>query len=103
MEERLIAVEVKMDGVLSAMSDVKASLKDIATSLSKLAVLEEKHNSASEAIKRAFIAIERNTGRIDEIEKVLPDMKLASGWVFKAVLAVMGLLGMAAVMTIMKG
>ncbi len=102
MEERLIKVEAKLDGVVCDMAEVKTALRDIARSLSKLAVLEEKHNNVSEAMKRAFTAIERNTLRIDEIEKALPDLKLASGWVFKAVLAIMGVLGVAAIGTIIK-
>ncbi len=74
MEERLIKVEAKLDGVVCDMAEVKTALRDIARSLSKLAVLEEKHNNVSEAMKRAFTAIERNTLRIDEIEKALPDL-----------------------------
>ena len=102
MEERLIKVETKLDSVVSDMGEVKTALRDIAASLSKLAVLEEKHNNVSEAMKRAFTQIDKNTWRLDEIEKSLPYLKLASGWVFKAMIGIMGLLGASALMTIMR-
>lgn len=103
MEERLIRVEEKLAGVSSDLSDIKHALKDIAASLKTLAVLEEKHNNVAEALKRAFKSIERNESRIDALEAVMPNVVLASGWVFKAVLAVMGLLGMVALTQIIKG
>lgn len=102
MEERLARVEVKMEGMAGDMGDIKTSLKDIATSLTKLAVLDEKHNNTAEALKRAFKSIEKNTSRLDDIETALPDLKLASGWVFKAVLGVTAIVGMAALAIVIE-
>lgn len=101
MEERLAKVEIQLNNVAADMVEVKEALKSIAKSLSTLAVLEEKHNTVTDALKRAFIHIERNEERIGAIEKVMPVVVLTSGWVFKAVLAVMGILGAAAITTIM--
>jgi len=102
LEARLARVEEQMKGVAEDVGDIKTSLKDIATSLKTLAVLEEKHNNAAEALKRAFKAIEKNTERLDQIDKALPDLKLASGWVFKAVVGAMGLSGAAAIAMILE-
>lgn len=93
MEERLIRVEEGLKTLVADLNDIKITLRDIASSLKSLAVLEEKHNNVAEAIKRAFKAIEKNEGRIDAIEKALPNLVLASSWVFKAVVFAMIILG----------
>lgn len=103
MEARLARVEEQIKAVAGDMSDVKDSLKDIAASLRTLAVLDEKHNNTAEALKRAFKIIDKNTERLDNIEKALPYMKLASSWVFRAILFVMALLGAAAMAVIIRG
>jgi len=102
-EERLIRLEEKIKVVASDMCDVKDSLKDIADSLKTLAVLEEKHNTISEGMKRAFTAIDKHADRLDDIEKALPYLNLASGWLFKGILFVMGILGAAAMIIVLKG
>lgn len=102
MEERLARVEEGIKKAAEDLGDIKHALKDIASSLSKLAVLEEKHNNVAEALKRAFNSIEKNEARIDAIEKALPNLVLASSWVFKATLCVMGLLGASALAVVVK-
>lgn len=103
MEERLIRVEEKVAAVATDMTDIKTSMKDIATSMRTLAVLEEKHSSVQEALKRAFGVIQKTTERLEVIEKAMPNLILASSWVFKAVIAVMAILGVAAIGTLIKG
>ena len=103
VNERIGVVETKVTALAEDTSDMKKSLRDIASSLKKLAVLEEKHNNTTESLKRAFSTIDKNTDRLDIIEAALPSIKLASGWIFKAVLFVMALLGTAAVFTIIGG
>src|SRR3990167_7097833 len=102
-EQRLIRLEEKIKVVAADMCDVKDSLKDIAGSLKILAVLEEKHNTATEAIKRAFAVIDKHANKLDEIEKALPYLKLASGWLFKGILFVMGILGASAMGIVLRG
>ena len=102
-EERLIRLEEKIKVVAGDISDVKDSLKDIAASLKTLAVLEEKHNTVSEAIKRAFVMLDKHAVRLDDIEKALPYLKLASSWLFKGILFVMGILGAAAMFVVLRG
>lgn len=103
MEARLARVEEQIKAVADDMIDVKTSLKDIAASLKTIAVLEVKHDNMSEAVKRAFKAIDKVTERVDAIEKALPYMRIASSWVFKAVLFVMGILGATALGVVLRG
>lgn len=93
--ERLTTVEVTTLNISQDMSEIKDSLRDIAVSLSKLAVLEEKHANTAESLKRAFTEIGKLQERCKEIEKKLPTLVLASSWVFKAMLGILGLLGVA--------
>ncbi len=102
-DARLARLEVRLSGLAEDMSDLKASSRDIAESLRLLSVLEERHRTADEAIKRSFMAIEKNTGRIEAIELQMPNITLASSWVFRAVLVVMSLTGITYVVTILKG
>ncbi len=103
MEERLIRVEEKLASVSDDLSDIKGALKDIAASLRTLAVLEEKHNNVAEALKRAFRQIEKSETRLDVLEGAMPTVILASGWVFKAMLAVMGILALGAIGVVVRG
>ena len=103
MEERLIRVEEGLKTVGDDLGEIKTAMKDIAASMRTLAVLEEKHSSVTEAMKRAFKAIEKHTLQIEAIEKAMPILVLTSGWVFKAALAVMAILGTAAVGVVIRG
>ncbi|MCR4307642.1 MAG: hypothetical protein NUV80_03705 [Candidatus Berkelbacteria bacterium] len=103
MEERLIRVEEGLRTVGEDLGEIKTALKDIASSMKTLAVLEEKHNSVTEALKRSFKAIDGINERVGRIEQALPNLVLASSWVFKAAIAIMGVLGLAAVGTVIRG
>ena len=102
-EQRLIRVEEQLKMVAEDVGEVKGALVDIAKSLKLLAVLEERHNTTTEAIKRAFILIDKHTEKFEEIEKAMPNLKLASSWIFAAILFTMGILGTAAIATVAKG
>jgi uncharacterized coiled-coil DUF342 family protein len=93
--ERLTKVEVTTGSIYQDMSEVKESLKEIAKSLNILAVLEEKHTNTAKSLDRAFTEIGEIQKRCEEMEKKLPNLVLASGWVFKAILGILGLLGVA--------
>ena len=103
MDERLIRVEEGLRTVGDDLSEIKHAMKDIACSMKTLAVLEEKHSTVMEAVKRAFKSIEKSELRIEAIEKAMPILVLTSGWVFKAILAVMAILGTAAVGVVIRG
>jgi len=102
-EERLIRVEEGLKTVSEDLGEIKSALKDIASSLKTLAVLEEKHNIVSVSVKRAFKRIDRLCERVEAIEKAMPNLILASSWVFKAAISVMAVLGVAAAGTVVRG
>ncbi len=95
--ERLATVEVQTGNISKDMSDIKESLKEISSSLKTLAVLEEKHANTAESLKRAFTEIGKLQTKLADIEKKLPTLVMASHWVFKAILGVLGLLGAASI------
>lgn len=90
-EGRLMVMEERIKTIAQDMTDMKTSMRDIAASLSTLAVLEVRHNTTSDSLNRAFKAIGVNTERITTIEKALPNINLASSWVFKAVVGVIAI------------
>ena len=102
-DERLIRLEEKLHGITEDVADMKESNRSIAESLRKLAVLEDRHRTSDETMKRMFGAIEKNSQRISGIELQMPNLSLASSWVFRAVLVVMSLTGITYVVTILKG
>lgn len=93
--ERLATVEVTTVNISRDMCEVKDSLKEIASSLKSLAVLEVKHANTADSLTRAFAEIDKLQLRCKATEDKLPTLVLASSWVFKAVLGVLGLLGVA--------
>jgi len=95
MDERITTVEIKVDTMAKELPEIKSLLKDMTEYLSKLAVLnvEKDHLVA---------AVDKNTNRLDKIEEAMPTIKLASSWVFKAVLVIMGLLGVSFIGVVLK-
>lgn len=102
-DERLARLEEKIHNLSEDMHDLKQSNRSIAESLKVLAILEERHRTSDEAIKRMFEAIEKNSGRIESIELQMPNLSLASSWVFRAVLAIMALTGITYLTMVLKG
>ena len=101
-DERLARVEERVSGLSDDMSDLKKSLYSISESLKILAVLEERHRSADEALGRIFTTIEKNTEKIKNIEILLPNMSLASSWVFKAAVAIVAFTGFTYIATAIR-
>jgi len=92
MEERLIRLEERQNGMIQDMTEIKSAVKDIASSLKKLTVLETKHGETTEAIKRAFNRIDDHETRIRKVEDGMPTLRLSSKWVFGAITGVIALL-----------
>lgn len=92
---RLTKVEIQNETIKSDIAEVKITLKEVATHLQTLAVLEVKHQNTTDSLKRAFNQVAKLEERCDDMEKKLPNLILASHWVFKAMLGIMGLLGVA--------
>jgi len=102
-----LADDVRLKILSKDVSDIKKSISQMADAITTMAVLEQKHYGLSEAVKRAHSRIdaaEAKTEALDErlrlIEVELPVVRMASGWVFKAALGVLAILGTAALAVI---
>lgn len=116
-DERLTRLEEVVRSVSGDIADMKTAMKDIAAAMKSLAVLEEKQNATAEAFRLVYKTIEKNTNRITETENDIPDdlkrrlteieakmpnIVLASGWVFKAAIGVMAIMGTASLLIVAK-
>lgn len=63
------------------MSDIKTSIRELAAAYTRLAVVEERQTSSSQAVDRAFQEIEKLNARIREIEASQPQQKQTSAMV----------------------
>ena len=90
--ERLVRVEERLCQVAASLVKMETVMSEMAQVLKSMAVLEEKHNAHTDSLKRAYKELENQEHRIEVIEGKMPNVLLASGWVFKAALVVIGLL-----------
>lgn len=102
LEKKVAFLQGQTACIATDMAEVKKAVNSIAESLSKLAALEERHNASNEAISRAFeeIAETKETiknisDKVHNIEVDMPILKLAKEWVFKGVLVMAGVVGLA--------
>lgn len=84
-EQREFGQAIKQD-----QREFRQAMKDMANAVNRLAVLDAKHQETREATGRAFDQItlvsDRVTlvdGRVQDVEKELPTLRMASGFVFK--------------------
>lgn len=102
MDERLARLEERLSNLSGDMLDLKETNRSTADSLKKLVILEERHRSSDEAIQRMFSVIDENSKRIAALELQMPNLSLASSWVFRAVLVIMSLTGISYIVTLLK-
>lgn len=100
---RMARIEVQLGYVVDEQRRTNGVLEDIGDALRQFAVLESKQHEDRRAIERAFSEIDKTNKRVTAIEQEMPMVKLASGWVFKAVLGVLAVLGVAALGIVITG
>jgi DNA repair ATPase RecN len=88
-------LENRVSHVEKAVDEIRDAAKSIDASLKVLARLEVAHGETREGLGRAFKDIEDHEDRLREIEKDMPTLKQAHGWVVSGVIAVVGLAGLA--------
>lgn len=69
------------------VGEVKSALKALSEAITKLALVEERQSQTSQALERAFIAIERIENRISKLERVSADHRRFNIWVDRAIWA----------------
>lgn len=101
--ERFARIEVQLGHVVDEQRRTNGVLEDIGDALRQFAVMEAKQHEDRKAIERAFREIEATKNRVTAIEREMPVVRMASSWVFKAIIGVMGLLGTAALAVVIGG
>lgn len=111
IDKRVTRIEMETSTISKDICDIKDVLNRMAISLQSLAVWEERHANMIDTLKRAFKAIEKMeerldvveetisplkvsvetlTRKIEAIEPLIPNLKLASSFVFKFMLGCLG-------------
>lgn len=96
---QLIADNMKLmhEDVSDLRNDMKESLKDISTALMRLVQLDERQEHSKLGMQRLEARLDSVEVRVVEIEKVLPETKLVTGWVLKGVIAALAVMGAAVI------
>jgi len=102
LEARLARLEERLTHVSGDIGDIKHAMLQLSQVVNSFALCEEKHAQAKESLGRAFNMIDSNSRRIREMEDELPLRKMATNWIFKAMLAVMAILSAAVIGTLIK-
>lgn len=100
---RFARIEVQLEHVVEEQRRTNGVLEDIGDALRLFAVMEAKQHEDRKAIERALKEIESTQQRVSTIENELPVVRMASSWVFKAVIGAMGILGVAALAVVLVG
>jgi hypothetical protein len=85
-----------------AVQEIGLALGGIRETLQTLATLEVRHTETREAMTRAFASITGLDARVDAIEKALPLLQETSKWVRLGVIAVVGMVGTAAIKIVLS-
>lgn len=91
---------IRMEG---AIGEIRDAVKIIAPAIVQLATLEAKHMATRESIGRAFQEIDELGIRVTLVERDMPVVKLVSSWVQRAVVAVLGIVGLAVLGLVVYG
>lgn len=83
--------------VESRLDRMEAAVTQMAQAMERLAVQEERSNEQRAALSRAFDALSAHSDRIGNLERDIGPVKEVRGWIVKAMLAALGLMGTAIV------
>jgi len=86
-------ISVKLDLLHSDVQDMKSVLKELTAAISRLAVVESDMTHFSAAQERAFKVLEKLENRMAAVEIQASNAARTSGWVDKAVVAIVAVVG----------
>jgi len=89
----LASIKIDHERHSSEINHLRQRVTSLTTDLQRMNVLQ----TELDYIKRD---VSNNTSDVNRIKLALPNLELASGWVFKGILAVLGILGTSAIFTI---
>lgn len=79
---------------------IEKTLEAVSLNLKQLTELEVRHSETRDALGRAFKELTDQSARISTVELEMPTMRLARGWIIAGVIAIVGLVGVAAMRVI---
>ena len=94
-EPNIGQVQEALEGVREDVREIRSAMSKMADAVVRLAVLEERHQTVSSALDRAFSALSKLSERVRDLEQTLPEnlearlrdleqaqpvQKLTSGW-----------------------
>lgn len=77
-------ISVKLDLLHEDVGDMKEAIKTLATSINRLAIVEERLGYTSQALERAFTALEKVEARISALESQAVVSKQTNVWADRA-------------------
>jgi tetratricopeptide (TPR) repeat protein len=80
-------ISVKLDLLHADVGDMKEAIKTLATAINRLAVVEERLGNTSQALERAFIALDKVEQRISSLEQAAVVSKQTNSWFEKGLWA----------------
>ena len=86
-------ISVKLDLLHTDVQDMKSVLKELTAAISRLAVVESDMTHFSAAQERAFKVLEKLENRMAAVEIQASNAARTSGWVDKAVVAIVAIVG----------
>lgn len=86
-------ITVKLDLLHTDVQDMKSVLKELTAAISRLAVVESDLTHFSAAQERAFKVLEKLETRMAAVELQAVNASRTSGWVDKAVVAIIAIVG----------
>lgn len=95
-------LEYRINTLEGSVTEIKQAVKSIDASLQILARLEQRHAETRDGLERAFKEIEDHETRVRIIEGEMPTIKLTRGWLVSGVVSVIGVVGLAVVMLVVK-
>ena len=80
-------IAVRLDNLHADVSGMRDVLKELATAVTKLAVIEERQQQATQALERAFKVLEKVESRLDAIERTQPMQQQSTDWINRGMCA----------------
>jgi len=85
--------DYRLANLEASYSEIREAVKGIDGSLQKLASLEERHLASQEAMRHVAGQATDHEGRLRDVEKDMPTLRLVRGWVMAGVIGCAGLTG----------
>jgi hypothetical protein len=103
METRLAIAERDIKDHDDLLKSIGQAVSKISDSMQAIYLSLQKHDQKNEVIERIFTILEKQDHKINTINEQLPELKLTSGLIKKAVIAILSMVLAAVVGLVIKG